>query len=472
MLQYVLFDFIIMSLIDKLYSHSPIFFQNMLCTAYGYIEGKKRFNSVSSVFFNALTLTEWFNQQKIESLKKQNLSNLMISSKETAYYSNLIHSNNQEIISDPYRILSQLPILTKEAIIQNHSSFVSEAISKKYPVKTSGTTGKALNMMKTFSDTSMQWAVWFRHRHRFGVRYKDLSVNFTGKLVVPSKQDKPPFWRYNKTQNQYLINMQHINKQNIDYIVDFLNSISPVFYSGYPSIISEVSRLANESGLTLKENSRPRVIFCGAENTLDYQNDEMSKFTGAIITDQYGLTEGNCNLSKCLHGYYHEDFEFCHVELVDEEVLPDGRKRGRLVGTGFYNEAFPLLRYETGDIAIAMPDDFKCPCGRHSKVFHSIEGRVDDYVLTVDGRKVMRFDYLFKDTVDIEEAQVVQNELKKIVIRIKLRSEENISLLEKTLRQRVKDIICSQLLVEFSYVDQIEKSSTGKFKAVINNIEH
>ncbi len=456
---------------DIIYKLSPIFLQNIFCTIYGYIEAKKRFRASFKMSFSELTRTEWLDEKSIEYYKKEKLANLIVLSKRIPYYSRCIDGNSLRIINDPYGALLSIPILIKENITGNFYFFYNKNARHRYHIKTSGTTGKALSMMRTYDDTSMQWAVWFRHRHRFGVRYKDLSVNFTGKLVVPSNQIKPPFWRYNKAQNQYLINMQHINNKNIGSIVGFLNSISPEFYSGYPSIISEVSRLANNNGLALKNNSKPKVIFCGAENTLDYQNDEISRFTGAIITDQYGLTEGNCNLSKCLHGYYHEDFEFCHVELVDEELLPDGKKKGRLIGTGFFNEAFPLLRYDTGDVAVQMPDDFKCPCGRHSKVFHSIEGRVDDYVLTVDGRKIMRFDYLFKDTSTIEEAQVVQNELNKIIMCIKLRSDENIDTLEKTLRQRVKDIICSQLLVEFSYVDTIEKSSTGKFKAVVNNIE-
>ncbi|WP_257281517.1 hypothetical protein [Endozoicomonas sp. ISHI1] len=461
-----------MNIKEIIYQKSPVCLQNLFCTMYGYIESKKRFNDQFRFFLSDLICKEWLGKNQIEYYKKQKITNLIFWSVKTPFYSKFITKDLSKIVTNPYDVLSEMPILTKETVVNNYASLHNKTTTQNYLIKTSGTTGKALRMIKTYNDTAMQWGVWFRHRHRFGVSYKDLSVNFTGKLVVPSKQVKPPFWRYNKAQNQYLINMQHINGKNIGCIVEFLNTISPVFYSGYPSIISEVSRLANSFGLALNESSKPRVIFCGAENTLDYQKDEMSIFTGAIITDQYGLTEGNCNLSKCLHGYYHEDFEFCHVELIDEVTLPDGRKRGRLVGTGFYNEAFPLLRYDTGDIAIAMPDDFKCPCGRHSKVFHSIEGRVDDYVLTVDGRKVMRFDYLFKDTGDIEEAQVVQNELKKIAIRIKLRSGENIGSLEKILRQRVKDIICPQLLVDFYYVDQIEKSSTGKFKAVVNNIEH
>src|SRR5690606_28956870 len=120
-------------------------------------------------------------------------------------------------------------------------------------VITSGTTGKALTIWKDRESFAMQWAVWFRHRYRFGVNLKDLSVNFTGKPVVPISQKKPPFWRHNLAQNQILISMQHINQENIHAIVCYLNSIKPIFYSGYPSIISEVSRLATNSGLALHE---------------------------------------------------------------------------------------------------------------------------------------------------------------------------------------------------------------------------
>ena len=455
---------------DFIYRKLPVSLQNHACTLYGYLENKKRFNDNFYKQFDFLKVSQWWPLQAIDGYKKELLINLLFSLRKNDYFHKELDCfTDNEILDDPFQVVSNFPIMTKEDVFNYGSKIKCKNISS-YLVKTRGTTGTALSIFKSNNDMSSQVAAWFRHRDRFNVSDRDLSVNFTGKAVVPIEQISPPFWRYNKAWNQYLINMQHINQDNIAVIVQFLNSIQPVFYSGYPSIISEVSRLALSNNLHLNVKSRPSVIFCGAENTLDYQYDAMKTWTGAVISALYGLTEGNCNLSQCQYGYYHEDFELCHTELEDEETLPDGKTRGLLIGTGFKLSAFPLVKYRTGDVATKMPDNFKCPCGRQSKVYHSIEGRVDDYVLTPDGKRIMRFDYLFKDTSDIYEAQIVQKVLNCIIIRLKCRNTANLDSLEKVLRYRVGEWISRDINVIFEYPDEIERSSTGKFKAVVNEL--
>lgn len=457
-----------MGALDVFYKFSPVFMQNFLCTAYGYIENKKRYGKHFRDYLSFLRTTDYWDQRQRESYQAQALTNLLLGLRDNNYYkAALSELAYQDIVANPFAVLARLPLTEKSDVFQFYNDIRVPAVGG-FEVKTSGTTGTSLRIYKTNEDMSAQTACWVRHRERFNVSFRDLSVNFTGKLVVPSQTKKSPFWRYNAAWRQYLVNMQHITSDNIKEIVGFLNSIAPVFYSGYPSIIANVASLALEQGLELQAASRPRVVFCGAENTLDWQSEAMFRWTGAVVTDLYGLTEGACNLSKCQHGYYHEDFEICYTELAEPENLADGRIRGKLVGTGFSLKAFPLLRYNTGDVAVRMPNSFLCGCGRHGTVYESIEGRIDDYVLTPSGSKVMRFDYLFKDTREIEEVQVVQSVADSVTFRIKLRKNSEIGLLEDLLSKRFAEWISADMKLRFEYVDRIEKTSAGKFKAVVN----
>ncbi len=305
----------------------------------------------------------------------------------------------------------------------------------------------------------------------FKTEFDHSSVNFTGKPVVPPRQSKPPYWRYNAAQKQYLISMQHINIENIDSIVGFLNTISPNFYSGYPSIIAEVARLAQLKGLSYDKVSTPSIIYTGAEKLLDYQQESIESWTGSTVTDQYGLSEGCCNFSKCEHGHYHEDFEFSHIEIADGETLEDGSVKGRLIGTGFFNHAMPFIRSDTGDIAVMAPEDFSCPCGTESRVIFSVDGRADDYVLTPDGRRVMRFDYLFKDRIEVLEAQVVQEQPGSIIVKAVLSGQGTSETFEYKVRQHFDEFFAAPMDLIFEYVDEIERTGTGKFKAVVNRLD-
>jgi len=80
--------------------------------------------------------------------------------------------------------------------------------------------------------------------------------------------------------------------------------------------------------------------------------------------------------------------------------------------------------------------------------------------------KSKRFDYIFKDTLEIEEAQVVQKELGSIVIRIIKRSGYNDKIVEEIIRKSVANKISSTLEVKFEYPNLIEREATGKFRAV------
>ena len=192
---------------------------------------------------------------------------------------------------------------------------------------------------------------------------------------------------------------------------------------------------------------------------------DIYKVTGAILTDQYGFTEGAGNASQCEYFNHHIDFEFGILECVDPETLENGDVRGKIVCTGFANQAFPFIRYEVGDMGVWASDDFECQCGRKSPVLKRIEGRVEDYVITPEGKRIMRFDYIFKDTDQIKEAQVVQKKHGSIEINI-VRREGYSSETENDLSNQVKEWISPNIEVSYNYMTEIPRESNGKFRAV------
>jgi phenylacetate-CoA ligase len=247
-------------------------------------------------------------------------------------------------------------------------------------------------------------------------------------------------------------------------VIEFLNSHRFEFYSGYPSIIHMLALQATQAGLTLQ--LRPRVVFTGAENMLDFQRRDIQKFTGAILTDQYGCSEGCGNASHCPEFVYHEDFEFGIMEGVE---IP-GNAAKSILCTGFANDAFPLIRYEVGDTGVWQAHDNPCRCGRSSRVLLRIEGREDDYVITPEGTRIMRFDYVFKDALKVKEVQIVQNLPGEITVRLVRRPGYGTND-EVEIRCEIQRWISPRLAVRFEYVQEIEREQNGKFRAVLSRLE-
>lgn len=265
-----------------------------------------------------------------------------------------------------------------------------------------------------------------------------------------------------------MLNMQHITADKIKEYADLINRVEFRFITGYPSIIHAFAQQVEESGLQIRRV--PEWLFPGAEKLYAHQAEQITRvFPGIRIMEHYGFSEQAACASKCLHGHYHEDYELGHMEVDHPQRTADGTgQTGVLLATGFQNMAMPFIRYEVGDTVTLA--DAPCSCGLHSRVITDIEGRSEDYVLTPEGSRIMRFDYIFKDTRSIKECQVVQREAGGVVLRIVRRPDYD-SRTEQSLLQAIKEQISPTLQVRFEYVDEIPRTRAGKFRAVVSELK-
>jgi phenylacetate-CoA ligase len=453
--------------VQRLYESLPIFLQSVACSYFGWKQAQIRFNKLFHRLLAFLMESEKWSVAEIEAYQSEQLRSLIGHAYEAVpYYRDLMKDSGLTPEAIRKRSdLAKLPVLTKEHVRHNLERLVSERVEKRSLIRrhTSGTTGKSLHFYSEKSGMAFQWAVWWRHRKRFGIDFGTWHINFTGKVVAPIGQRRPPFWRWNPPMHQVLVGMQHLTPVKVPALIKFLNGRRFELFTGYPSIVHAFVLAARECGLDL--GARPKLVSTGAENMLDYQRRDILEYTGAILTDTYGLSEGCGNASHCPQFVYHEDPEFGIVECVDPVPLGDGRTRGRIVCTGFASPAFPFIRYDTGDIGIWADPAAACPCGRKSPVLLSIEGRTDDYVVTPEGNRIMRFDYIFKDAASVRESQVVQKKPGEVVVKI-VRRPSYSTRDEESISREIHYWISPRLGVHFQYVDEIERERNGKFKAV------
>ena len=458
--------------IFKLYSLFPVSVQNMFCTLKGYQLENQRYSAGVGY------LTDF--QYLVESDKKATAEDILRYKEEETFqileyvyrHCPYYRATFKEVGVTPEDFkqiedLQKFPILTKEQVRTYWMGMISDEINPKMliPYHTSGSTGKALDFFWTKDSLIYYWATVWRGRKRCGIEKGDLHLNFTGKLVVPLSQKRPPYWRYNAALRQYMINMQHITVEKVPAIVDFINQTDFRFIVGYPSIIYSFAQFVEELGLRIKKV--PPFMFPSAEKLYDYQRDLiLNVFPGLQIMEHYGFSENAACASKCLQGHYHEDFEIGHLELLNA-IPTSGGEMGKLLATGFKNKGMPFIRYEIGDSATFS--NTPCTCGLHSRVIFDIEGRSEDYVITPEGTRVMRFDYLFKDTHSIKECQVVQRKLGEVTLRIVKRDNYTMAV-EASIIERAHSIISPTIQVNFEYVNEIQRTKAGKFRAVVSEL--
>jgi len=167
-------------------------------------------------------------------------------------------------------------------------------------------------------------------------------------------------------------------------------------------------------------------------------------------------------------------------EVVDPrtgQTLPPGEE-GELVITTIAKEAFPLIRYRTGDLTIL--DFSPCKCGRSLVRMHSVTGRTDDMVI-VNGISFFP-SQIGKILAQIEGAEphfrlIIDREQMEDVVDIMVEVSENIFFdemrrfheLKKQIEERIHQALGIQARVKL--VEKRSLSRDGLQKIVVDKRE-
>jgi phenylacetate-CoA ligase len=358
--------------------------------------------------------------------------------------------------------MARLPILTK-AEVKDRTGELENAVAghRRRAVHTSGTTGGGLRFSSSLAAIQEQWAIWWRYRRWHGIEKGVWCGHFAGRTVVPPRQHEPPFWRYNRPGKQIVFSGYHMGPEQLPSYVDELRRRQPPWLHGYPSLLALLATHVLQSRSDL--GYQVKWVSTGAENLLPHQIDVISRAFGVRPVQHYGMAEAVANISECDLGRLHIDEDFAAVELVERD-----HGGHSIVGTNFTNPLFPLLRYEVEDVVTLEPDS-RCSCGRPGRVVERIDGRLEDYVVLKDGTRIGRMDHVFKDMVNVREAQIRQTRPGAIticVVRMPAYSEADDDAILRETKKRLGD----GTELRLQYVEQLERSPIGKLRFVVSEI--
>ena len=451
---------------EMIYYRMPIFLQNAIFSLYGLKLSKARYNQLFFNYLRNLKESEWWSVKEIQKYQNMKVREVVHHAYHTVpfyrrwYEECKVDIDNFQTVED----LKRLPVLTKQLVRANQQDMVSSAFNRSSLITnlTSGTTGTPLEIYITKECLAFQWAIWWRHRARYGLTIKDRHLTFGARVPIPHNQKRPPFWRHDVFNNRVYLSTYHISKDTVKSIVEFLNSNHFDFFTGYPSAMYNLAALIEEEGLRLI--NRPKYVVTGADALLPKFESTIRRVFGVPVTEQYGMAEFAGNMSKCECGNFHLDFECCYIE---EQPL-EGSNLSRLIFTGWGNPAMPFIRYEVGDFGKSF--NGSCACGRESVCFESIDGRVEDYVVTPDGRRIIGMNQVLEYAPNAKEIQIFQDKIDSIEFRIvptKEFSDNDKEALIREFRRRAG----SNMSIRFNMVDEIERLPSGKFKAVISTVD-
>ena len=441
------------------YSRSPVWLQNIALGIYGVGIRRRRYGGHFWRCLDEAQEAEKTSREEIRRIQEERWRESI-----QPVVSRLAGYGRRTI---PLTELGGLPVLTKEQVREHLGDYLHRCPRgvKVLRSHTAGTTGTGFQFFTTTYTVQRQWAFWWRYRKWLGIPFGEPCAVFAGRIIVPLKVRKAPFWRVNRPGHAVLFSQYHLSPERAPLYLAEIRRRGLRWLHGYPSVLALLAHGGLAAGLA---GSVPvRWITIGGESLVPAQRRLIKEMFGVAPREHYGLAEGVANISECPEGRLHVDEDFSLVEFLPRV---DGGEGHRIVGTTLDNEAMPFLRYDTGDVAL-LPGEAEspCSCGRPGRLVSEIDGRKDDYLVLSDGSLVGRVGFIYQDAVNVAEAQVIQEKIGEAILRV-VRGPRYTTRDEEGILQQVEKRFGDRLQVSFDYVERVPRSANGKVRLMVNEL--
>ncbi|WP_020651492.1 phenylacetate--CoA ligase family protein [Massilia niastensis] len=357
------------------------------------------------------------------------------------------------------------PIITKETLLANPATLYPHGGARRpweAAGKTSGTTGTPLVIYRSIESLLLENA--FVKRHWTWAGYEDGMPRATlrGDMVVGLERKEPPFWFWNRYNQQLLLSSRHLTSAHVGAIIDRLESLSPPIMQAYPSTAFTLATYLARS----KRQLRIPHVFTASEPLYPHQRELILERLGLRIMDMYGMAERVAFATQCEHGEMHINPDYSYVEIVDEQ----GRRTddyGYVVGTTFHNQAMPLVRYRLSDRTRWKPG--RCACGRSFPMIESVTGKYEDSITGSNAAVVSPsvLTFAFKGVEHIRRSQVAQVGPARWEVRL-VPFPEFSAADQNKLVDNIHTLVDPHVDVKVVLATELPDTAAGKFRWVVN----
>lgn len=461
------------SAFEKFYPYAPVWAQNLAISAYGLAWRRERLGGAFDEYVAAYRERDRWPAERLREFVDAKLRQVLLHAFEQVPYYRRKWTEAGVCRADLERMtqdrLADLPVTPKADLRQFGDQFTAENFRGKdlKEQKTSGSTGTPIVAVCTADEhrefiaarevRSFGWA---------GTSIKDPRSMIGGRMVVPKASAQPPYHRYNFAERQVYFSAYHIAPDTVADYVAAWNKHRPRLLTGYAYSHFSIARMMLIQGLRLKYE--PRAVVLSSEKLTDEMKRVIRESFGARAYEEYAAVE-NCALAtECEAGRLHSSPDFGITEIVDEDGAAAGPGvEGRVLCTSLVKLAQPLIRYEIGDAAVWSAD--RCECGRdHLPVLREVLGRLEDVVVGPDGREMVRFHGIFIALPHVAEAQVIQEALDRLTIKVVPTPGYGVDD-ERLIRRRIDERLTG-MQVAIETVPAIPRTERGKFRAVISRL--
>ena len=439
------------------------------------VRSVKRYPIMFGHLRKRLNETQWWNTKDLEEWQLFLLNRIVSHAYRTVPYYNSIMKN---LCLTPNAIrsfqdLQKLPIISKKDIKEAGDSFISRKSTKMilHTAYTGGTTSERLALKRDLNSVCYEHAFVRRQFDWAGVNFRDRCAYLTGRVIAAHNELPRRPYVYDAAMKELILSTFHLSAETAITYAEAIKTYKVKALVAYPSAAYVLARVCVEEGI----NVPLKCVLTTSETLDEAKRKIISEAFNCKVFDFYGASERVCYIHTCEYGSYHILPEYGITEL--SPAGPPHNECYRIIGTGFWNMAMPLIRYDTGDLV--QLNGNVCECGRAFPVVTRIIGRDSDVLTTPSGRSLgatalerIMEDVLFAmRNMPVLQGQIIQvhaNSMTLEYIPLKNFSETDAS----KLRILVAKHLPSDFEVNVHPVKSISRTVTGKVVSLVLSKNH
>lgn len=361
-------------------------------------------------------------------------------------------------LENVYQKLEEFPYLTKQIVMNSWGDFINERYraDKLKTGSTEGTTGQGILIANSHREIGMQKAFhewWLRDIKFDYLRTKIVRIGLEALRDISLSPVQ-------RCGNRLLVSPVHLVPEWFENIYDSCVNFVPEVIHSYPTLLYLFARYINDHGL---QPIKVKGVLLTSDVFLfpHYESFNMA-FGNPKIYCSYNMSE-HVALGKSIINKEEKTISYQLDNLYAyNENLEDEFGNNEIIGTSYWNEAMPFIRYKTQDFGKIDDNGF----------IKSLDGRGQTFLTTKRGNKISGIailaleDYIW-DYIDA--LQFVQKERGKLIIKIVPRGNYT---------QEVGERIIADIELkwpglfdyEISIVSEISKGRSTKVNSIVVEI--
>lgn len=359
--------------------------------------------------------------------------------------------------------LKSFPIVNKTIIKENYKDFQSIDFRDKKVVDlhTSGSTGTPFVVRQDPNKRNRVFAemiyFWEKAGFKIGMKYIFFRI-----WTDVNRKSKMTAW----ARNIVMYDILRLDKENLESVRETLKADKRIkMLISYASTFDNIATYLHNLG-DMPEMFSIKTILSSSEVLQRSTREKLKLVFGCNVVSLYSNQENGTLAQECIENTeFHLNTASYYFEFLklDKDEPAELNEPARIVVTDLFNHAMPLIRYDTGDMALLKEN---CECGWNTKAVKAILGRVMDCIYDTSGRVISPItvtNYMWPFD-KLLQFQFVQNDEKEYIL--KLNDAKDIYE-DNEFIKLFKELLGNDAIINIEHVNEIPVLNSGKRKHVV-----